>query len=165
MNLHLLLCVAMLLSVPALAQTGSILAASAPKTDEPMPEIRVECTPAAHASDLIGQHGCVAGRVSRITYTHTGAAHVSLCPTRSKCSFHVVARAHDSRAVGDLSYLRGRIVAVVGDVTEYRGHSQILIKDRGQIQVAAGGPPSEFDVDQAKATGKGSPASKRGHDW
>lgn len=149
----------LLIVTSATAQIGSAQSApqSVPKT-QALPEIRVECTPAAHASELVGQHGCVAGRVSRVTYTRTGATHLSLCPARSngKCSFHAVALARDRDAVGDLSYLKGKIVAVIGDVKDYRGHPQIVVSNREQLQVAAGSPPAEFDAAQPDA-GKNSP--------
>jgi hypothetical protein len=127
--------------------------------------MRVECTAAAHAADLMGQHGCVAGRVSRVTYTRTGAIHISLCPARTKCSFQAVALARDQHSFGDLAYLRGRIVAVVGDITDNRGHPQIRIKDREQLQVAASEPPTDFDASQANASAKGSPVKHSLRAW
>jgi len=72
-----------------------------------------------------------------------------------------VALARDRGTVGDLSDLRGKIVAVVGDVTDYRGHPQIRVKNREQLQVAAGEPPAEFDAAQASA--KGVPVVKRSY--
>jgi hypothetical protein len=169
MNPRLLLCAALLTALPVLSQTeaqavpkGQAAAIQAPpKPEATLPEMRVECTAAARAADLMGQHGCVAGRVSRITYTRSGAVHISLCAARSKCSFHAVALARDRGTVGDLSDLRGKIVAVVGDVTDYRGHPQIRVKNREQLQVAAGEPPAEFDAAQASA--KGVPVVKRSY--
>ncbi len=161
MNLSLLLCGALLFAVPVVAQPSLTPAVPSPKPEITMPRIRVECTPASRAADLVGQHGCVSGRVFRITYTRTGAVHVSLCPVRSNCSFHAVAEARDSRTIGDLSYLRGQIVAVIGDVTESRGHPRIVIKNREQFQVAAGGPPQEFDAARPRANGKSFSGSNR----
>lgn len=158
MNFCWLFCAVLLTVISATAQT-------APNPQAPLPEIRVECTPAAQASELVGQHGCVAGRVSRVNYSRTGAANVSLCPARSrgKCSFHAVSFARSHDAVGDLSYLKGRIVAVVGDVKDYRGHPRIIVTSREQLQVAAGSPPPEFDA--AQPTGKSSPSVTHVRAW
>jgi hypothetical protein len=169
-NLRGLLSTALLLAIPALVQPGSSQAASAPlaaSADATLPAIRVECTPASRASELLGKHGCVAGRVFRVTSTKRGDTHLSLCPSRSggKCSFHVVTKAGDSSSVGDLAYLRGKIVAVVGDVTEYHGHPAILVRDKQQLQVAANDAPQEFDAAQPRPRGKGFPGSRSGRAW
>lgn len=160
----ILLCAVLLIAVAAMAQTGPAQPASS--SDTVLNEIRVNCTSARRASELVGQHGCVAGRVSRVTYTRTGAVHLSLCPVRSngKCSFHAVSFARNRDAVGDLSYLKGKIVAVVGDVRDYRGHPRIVITDREQLQVAAGSPPAEFDSARPDA-GKPFPSATHARAW
>jgi hypothetical protein len=166
MILRGLLCAALLFAIPVLAQPNPAQAAngqSAANPDAALP-IRVECTSAARASELLGKHGCVAGRVSRATTTRRGDTHLSLCSDH-KCSFHAVAFARDRRAVGDLLYLRGKIVAVVGDVTDYRGHPGIVVRDKQQIQVAAGNAPVEFDAAQPRPVGKGYPGSKHFRAW
>lgn len=170
MNLRVLLCTALLLAVPALAQPDPAQAASAPpaaSADANLPALRVECTPASRAAELTGKHGCVAGKVFRVTTTKRGDTHLSLCPSRSrdKCSFQVVTLARDSPSVGDLAYLRGKIVAVVGDVTEYRGHPAILVRDKQQLQAAANDAPQEFDAAQPRPRGKGSHGGHHGRAW
>jgi hypothetical protein len=163
MILRGLLCAALLLAIPALAQPAPAQAASPPPAsgaEATGPNIRVECTPASRASELIGKHGCVAGRVYRVTTTKHGETHLSLCPSRKKCSFHVVAKARDSHNVGDLAYLRGKIVAVVGDVTESRDHPVIIVRDKLQLQVTAGDTPQEFDAAQPGRF----PSNKHGHE-
>jgi hypothetical protein len=162
-----LLCASLLLAIPALAQPDPAQAASAQpaaSADATLPEMRVECTPASRASELIGKHGCVAGRVFSVTSTRRGDSHLSLCPSH-KCSFKAVTLARDRRSVGNLSYLRGKIVAVVGDVTEYRGHPRIIVRERQQLQVAASEAPPEFDAAQPRPAGKGFPGGKRGRAW
>jgi hypothetical protein len=159
-----LLWAALLLAMPALAQPAQDAAvpaqsgAQAAPPDSMLPEIRVQCTAAAKASELIGKHGCVSGRVFQVTT-------VSLCPRRSKCSFHAVALARDRGSVGDLSLLGGKIVAVVGQITQYRGHPQIIVRNRQQIQVAAGNPPLPSDIDAANpACAPSSSKGKRGRE-
>jgi hypothetical protein len=165
MILRGLLCAALLLAIPAMAQPDSAPEAAAPPASgagAAMPEMRLECTPASRASELTGKHGCVAGRVFRVATTKHGDIHLSLCPSRSRgtCSFHVLVKARDSRNVGDLSPLRGEIVAVVGDVTEYRDHPVIVVRDKQQIRVAAGDAPAEFDAAQQRPGNRGIPGAR-----
>ncbi len=108
---------------------------------------------------MIGKHGCVAGKVFRVTVRKSGNTHLSLCPSR-KCSFQAVVSKRDRASVGDLAYLRDRYVAVLGDVTLSRsGHPIIAVNDREQIRVAAGDPPPEFDAAQSKPASHGRPSS------
>lgn len=175
MSLRPLLCVVLLLAGSALAQQNDIPAApeqpatqSAPRPDStanPKPDatvnkLRIECVPASRAADLIGTHGCVAGKVFRVNTGRSGNTHLHLCPSH-KCSFQAVASAHDRRKVGDLTYLHGKLIAVIGDVVDYRGHPQIFVKDSEQLRVAASNPPSEFDAAQAKPNSKSTPGGKR----
>jgi hypothetical protein len=174
-NLRPFLCVALLFAVPVLAQQSASPAAPPEPIAQPAPnpgssasgssvsKLRIECTPASSASDLIGKHGCVAGRVFRVTTRKSGNSHLYLCPSRSKCSFQAVAHARDRRKVGDLTYLRGKLIAVVGDVVDYRGHPEIVVKDIEQIRVAAGDPSPEFDAAQAKP--RSTSNSKRARAW
>jgi hypothetical protein len=193
MMLRGLLCTALLLATSAMAQLGTDQAAAAQPatvspattqsataqsasdrpaagvqpvadTDAYLSPMHVECTPASRASELDGKHGCVAGKVFRITTTKRGDTHLSLCPARShggaECSFRVVARGRDSSSIGDLAYLRGRIIAVVGDVTEFRSHPQIIIQEKEQLQVAASEAPQDFDASQRRPGGKGIPGAR-----
>jgi hypothetical protein len=170
-----LLCAALLLAISALAQPGPAQAASLPASQDSgaqtatpgatLQSMRIECTPASRAQELMGTHGCVAGRVFRATTTRRGDTHLSLCPGRRKCSFHAVVLARDRHAVGDLLYLRGKIVAIVGDVTEYRDHPVIVVRDKQQIQVTAGDTPPEFDAAQPRPMRKGFPRSGNSRAW
>jgi hypothetical protein len=188
MMLRGLLCTALLLATSAMAQLGAGQAAGAqPATVQPatvqsasdlpaasvqpmantdayLSPMHVECTPASRASELNGKHGCVAGKVFRVTTTKRGDTHLSLCPSRSRggaeCSFRVAAREQDRSSVGDLAYLRGKTIAVVGDVTEFRGHPQIIIHEKEQLQVAAGYAPQDFDASQRRPGGKGIPGAR-----
>lgn len=175
MNLRPLLCAALLLVTPALARQSAAPSAPAqPGTQaaqQPASELsnlQVECTPASAASQLIGKHACIAGKVYRVTVRKSGNTHLSLCPTR-KCSFQAVISGRSRASVGDLSYLRGKLVAVVGDVTQTRGGRPIIaVKDREQIRVAASAPPPEFDAAQARPTINGRtipPFTKHDHSW
>lgn len=168
MNLRLLISAALLLTSFALAQQSPEPVTPPPaKPGAATAQMQVECTPAAHAAGLIGQYGCVAGKVSRVTVGKNGNTHLTICSAHSKCKFQAVVRSHDSSKVGDLSYLRGRIVAVEGDVTEYRGNPRIAIKRRQQLHIAASDAPSQLEADQNQpAVNAQSPhGSKRNRAW
>jgi len=94
--------------LPAASADAALPASSSSTSSATQPPMRVECTPASRASELTGKHGCVAGRVFRVTTTKRGDTHLSLCPGRSRggatCSFHVVAKARDSGDFGSRGY-------------------------------------------------------------
>jgi hypothetical protein len=178
-SLRSFLCVALLFAIPALAQQ-SASPATPPEAVAPKPgstvsgsaasgsatyKLRIECAPASRASDLIGKHGCVAGRVFRVTTRKTGNSHLYLCPSRSKCSFQAVAFARDRSKVGNLTYLHGKLIAVVGDVVDYRGHPEIVVKNIEQIRVAAGDPSPEFDAAQGRPNSRSEFSGKRTRAW
>jgi hypothetical protein len=121
----------------------------------PVTAVREECLPASRASELIGKHGCVAGRVSRVTTPKNGSTHISLCPPRSDCSFHAVVLQRDHDNLGDLSYLHGKVVAFVGDITMYRDHPEIVVTNRQQVHVMGGDTPTQFDADKSKPASVG----------
>jgi hypothetical protein len=155
--MRLIFCTALLLAASAAQAAGR----QAPSGDE----LKVECIPASRASELIGQYGCVAGRVFRVSASKNGNQSISLCPPRSPCSFHAAISNHDRKNVGDISYLRGKLVAFVGDVTDFRGHPRIVLRSREQIHVTAGNPPSEFDAARSRPSGKTGQRGKQGRAW
>lgn len=143
------------------------IAQAAGKSSQPnapaVGEIEMDCVPASHAAELVGQHGCVAGKVFRVSEAKNGNQRISLCPPKSNCSFHAAVSRHDRNAVGDLSYLRGKYVAFDGNITDFRGRPRIVIRSREQIHVTASSPPTEFDAEQPRA--KGSGRSKNNRAW
>jgi hypothetical protein len=151
-----LLCATLLIAAAPVA-----FAAQQPSQDE----LKVECLPASRGAELLGQQGCVAGRVYSATVAKNGNQHLSLCPPRQGCSFHAVVANRDRQRVGDVTYLRGKVVALVGDVTDFRGHPRIVIRDREQIHCAAGNPPPEFDAAQPKPSSKSANSGKKNYTW
>jgi hypothetical protein len=112
----------------------------------------LECAPAAQAAALANQQGCVAGRVYRITEGKTGVVRLGLCAPRTPdCDFQAVIHARDRDHVGNVSYLRGRYIAVTGIITIPRGHPQIRIREREQLHIAGSDTPTAFDADKAVA--------------
>lgn len=137
---------------------ASAVAAQQPATAE---DWKVECLPATRAAELLGQTGCIAGRVFGYSLAKNGNQHLTLCPPRQACSFHVVIARRERDAVGDMSHLRGKLVSVNGPVTNYRGHPRIVVRQRDQIHVVAGSPPPEFDVAQPHPPAKGRGIARR----
>lgn len=161
-----LFCVATLLAIPFIAQQDASPAATAQATPAaPITDMTVECIPASRASELIGKHGCVAGKVFRISTLKSGAVHLSLCPPKKHCSFHAAISEDDRKIVGDIYHLQGKFVAFVGDVIEYRNHPEIVVHARHQIHVTAGSPPLEFDSAQSRPNRQSTPTSRRERAW
>ncbi len=131
-----------------------------PLPQEDFKDLKIECLPASSGVQLLGRQGCVAGRVYRATLSKNGNQHLSLCAPRSGCSFHVVVARHDRAQVGDITYLRGKLVAFVGDVSLYRGQPRLVVRAREQIHVTAGSPPASFDAEQGRPSHKGLPREK-----
>jgi hypothetical protein len=112
------------------------------------PPVKLECAAAWDAEKLANQQGCVAGRVYRIVEGKTGIVRLGLCPPHSKCNFQAVVHARDRDRVGNLSYLRGRYIAVTGVISIPRGNPQIRIRQREQLHIAGSDAPSGFDADR-----------------
>ena len=102
-----------------------------------VPPMRMDCLPAQQAQTLVGKHGCVSGRVSRVVFTHKGNTRLYLCP-KDQCPFHATVYEEDVEKVGSLLGLHGRFVAIDGEVRLYHGVPEIKITDRDQISVTAG---------------------------
>jgi hypothetical protein len=168
-----LLCVALLLAIPTHGQQGTTtpgapaqpttqLAERASDPASPATEIQVECLPASRASELIDKRGCIVGKVFRVRSQKNGNTRIALC---NECDFHALIQARDRDTVGDLSYLHGRFVAILGEVTNYRGEPQIVVTNRQQIRVAAGDPPPEFDAAKGGLSGRSTSGRTRGRAW
>ena len=149
------------ISIPA-QQAPPPAAAASVNDFNSLAEFQVECLPATHADELVGKQGCVAGRVSRVTTTKNGNTHISICVPHQGCPFHASVPRRSYNDVGDLTALRGKLVAFVGPVKLSRGHPIIIIRSRDQVRPTADEPPAEFD--SATALPKAFPAKAR-HSW
>ncbi|MDR3763762.1 MAG: hypothetical protein P4M01_06660 [Acidobacteriota bacterium] len=153
---------ALLLAVPLLLLAAPMRAQDMPPLpQEDFKDLKVECIPAARGEQLIDQQGCIAGRVVSATVSKNGNQHLSLCAPRSGCSFHVVVEHRDRRQVGDVTYLRGKLVAFSGEVKRFRGNPRMVVRARDQIHVTAGSTPPEFDTAQPKAQGHGARGGRK----
>jgi hypothetical protein len=157
-SLRWLLSTALLLALlPTHAQQSAPVPIQTQESSHSKPvakEVQVQCLPASRASELMDKHGCIAGRVFRVTSSKSGNTRIALCPNRNACKFHAVVFSRDRDNFGDLGYLHGRAIAILGDITEYRGGPQIVITSREQIKVVAVNPPPEFDAAKGTPSGK-----------
>jgi len=125
------------------------------KAEAPITELRVECVDPSRALELIGKHACIAGRVSRVTSRKNGNTHISFHQPQAEKKFHAIVLAEDRNKVGDLSYLHGRVVVFLGDISKHRGQPELIVKDREQLRVMAGNSPAEFDASHSKGLSAG----------
>ena len=113
-------------------------------------EARAECLPFTEAPKNIGVSRCIKGKVLKVTRGQSGTYFLNFCPDYRGCPFQVVVFAADLRHVGDIRQLEGRILEVQGEIKQYDGHPEIILKDSRQLRgEAARIPPlpKKFDVE------------------
>jgi len=94
------------------------------------------CVDIRNAAPLVGQSGCVAGRVLRVYSARTGNTFLDFCPDYRACPFTSVIFAADKGQFGNLESLQGKRVEIRGDIIAYQGHAEIIIKDPRQVRSA-----------------------------
>jgi hypothetical protein len=96
----------------------------------------VPCVEITAAGPLVGQPGCVAGRILRVYTSRNGNTFLDFCAEYKTCPFTSVVFSEDRAKFGDLGALKGRKVELRGLVTEYQGRAEIIIRDQDQIRMA-----------------------------
>ncbi|MBZ5515810.1 MAG: hypothetical protein LAN62_13390 [Acidobacteriia bacterium] len=96
----------------------------------------IPCVDITAAGPLVGQPGCVTGRILRVYTSRNGNTFFDFCPDYRSCPFASVVFAEDRAKFGDLGALKGRSVELRGLVTEYQGRAEIIIRDQEQIRTA-----------------------------
>ncbi|HTS71579.1 MAG TPA: hypothetical protein VMO17_21605 [Terriglobia bacterium] len=61
---------------------------------------------------------------------------MDFCADYRNCPFTSVVFASDSTRFGDLQSLQGRRVEIRGDIVDYQGHAEIVIRDPQQVRGA-----------------------------
>jgi hypothetical protein len=95
----------------------------------------VPCVDITAARPLVGQPGCVTGRILRVYTSRNGNTFFDFCTDYRSCPFASVVFAEDRAKFGDLGVLKGRNVELRGLVTEYQGRAEIIIRDQEQIRM------------------------------
>jgi hypothetical protein len=110
-----------------------------------------ECIPFSEAPKKIGETLCVSGTVEKITQGNRGVQYIDFCAEHEKCPFTVVVFADHLRDVGDIRTLVGKTIEVHGQVREYDGHAEILVREARQLRgqgVTLPPVPKDYDVEQ-----------------
>ena len=110
-----------------------------------------DCIPFADAPKHIGTSKCVTGKIVKVTRLQSGTTFLNFCDDYRTCPFQVVVFRRDLRHVGDVRQLQDHVIEVRGDVTEYDGHAEIILRDHRQLGGAFSNIPplpKDFDVEK-----------------
>ena len=94
------------------------------------------CVDIRHAGPLEGKNGCIAGLVMRVYSARTGNTFLDFCQDFRTCPFTSVIFASDKNKFGDLGSLQGKRVEIRGDVVNYQGRAEIIVRDPQQVRNA-----------------------------
>jgi hypothetical protein len=109
------------------------------------------CIPFEQAQKHIGETQCVSGRVLRVEAGSQGTHYLRFCEDSASCSFSVVVFADDLKNVGDVTPLEGKTIEIRGEVKEYDGRAEIILRKAGQLKGDAlrmAPLPQAFDVEE-----------------
>ena len=109
------------------------------------------CIPISEAPKKIGDMLCVTGKVEQISQGQNGVQYLDFCAQHEKCPFTAVVFADHLRDVGDIRTLIGKTIQVHGQVREYDGHAEILVREARQLRgPGINLPPvlKDYDVEQ-----------------
>jgi len=95
--------------------------------------VRAECVPFQDAKTLEGKPGCVTGKVLKVAQSQTGNWYLDFCQNYRECPFTVYVPRGDAQKVGDLRPLEGQQVEIYGKIQQYNGRSEIILKDKRQL--------------------------------
>ena len=115
------------------------------------PALHAACIPVAEALEHVGEERCVTGKVFRVQEGVKGIHYLDFCEDYRTCTFTVVIFRGDLRHVGDIRQLQDRLIEIHGDVKNYDGRAEIILRDASQLSGdAARLPrlPKDFDVEQ-----------------
>ncbi|MGH9502955.1 MAG: hypothetical protein ACRD20_08895 [Terriglobales bacterium] len=115
------------------------------------PALHAKCVPFSEALNHVGESRCVTGKIFRVEQGSNGIHYLDFCQDYHACTFTVVIFRGDLKHVGDIRQLQDRLVEIHGDVKEYDGRAEIILKDASQLGGdAARIPrlPKDFDVAQ-----------------
>jgi hypothetical protein len=94
---------------------------------------RAECVPFQDAKKLEGKPACVSGKVVKVAQSQSGNWYLDFCENYRECPFTVYVPRSDAHRIGDLRPLEGQQVEIYGKVQNYNGRSEIILKDKRQL--------------------------------
>jgi hypothetical protein len=112
---------------------------------------KADCITIDKAAAQVGSTKCVTGRVLKVTRGEHGTTYLNFCDDYRVCPFQVVVFAGDLRYVGDVRQLAGKTIEISGEVKNYDGRAEIILRQLRQLKgdSAAIPPlPKDFDVEK-----------------
>ena len=114
--------------------------------------LAADCIPYSEAAKHIGETRCVSGTVRDVKSGAKGATFFDYCDDYRVCPFTVVVFAGDLKHVGDVRQLKGKAVEIRGELKEYDGRAEIILRDENQLTGATPhipALPKGFDVEKS----------------
>jgi hypothetical protein len=110
-----------------------------------------KCIPFTEAPKHLGETTCVAGKVLNIGESRAGSLFLNFCDDYKACPFTVVVFPSALKNVGDVRQLEGKEIEIHGKIQEWRGRTEIVLRDARQLKgEAAKIPPLPKDYDVQK---------------
>src|SRR3954453_12897485 len=124
-----------------------------------------ECLSIEQTRNKTGARACVSAKVLKVV-SGRGAHFLDFCEDYNKCPFTVVVFDRDLRDVGDVRQLEGKNIEIHGNIVQYEGRSEIVLRDSAQLK--GNSPrlppiPKTYDVERRgnfSATAKSSKSAK-----
>src|SRR5947209_6066 len=113
------------------------------------PAFANDCLPISEAQLHVGKMKCITGKVLKVTSADSGTHFLNFCGDYRVCPFQVVVFRSDLKHVGDVRQLEGRVIQIHGEIKNYDGHAEIILKETRQLRgEAAKIPPlaKKYDV-------------------
>jgi hypothetical protein len=109
------------------------------------------CLTVEESAKHIGDTACVTGKVTHLSEGTSGITFLNFCADYRACPFSVVVFPRDLRHVGDVRQLAGREIEIHGQIREYDGRPEIILKEARQLRgdMAKLPPvPKQYDVER-----------------
>lgn len=103
---------------------------------KPSGDASAGCVDFRDAGSRAGETSCVTGRVLRVFTSRGGNSFLDFCSDYRQCPFTSVIFSSDHDKFGNLEMLQGRQVEIRGEITNYQGRAEIIIRDPDQIRLA-----------------------------
>jgi hypothetical protein len=94
---------------------------------------RSECLSIEQTKNKTGARACVSAKVLKVV-AGRGAHFFDFCEDYTKCPFTVVVFDRDLRDVGDVRQLEGKTIEIHGNIVQYEGRSEIILRDAAQLK-------------------------------
>lgn len=106
-----------------------------------------KCVPFADAPGHLGETTCVSGKVLKVGESRGGSLFLNFCEDYRKCAFTVVVFQSALKDVGDVRQLEGKDIEIHGKIVEWRGLTEMILRDTRQLKGANLPPlPKDYDV-------------------